>query len=74
MVESHITVVIPTYNGENVVAKSIESVLKQDYHNIRVIVIDDGSDDTTLKVLKKFEDSVKIIKNEKNSLYWIGLL
>ena len=42
-----VAVLIPAYNEEKVIVRTIRSVLKSDYENIRVIVIDDGSTDRT---------------------------
>jgi cellulose synthase/poly-beta-1,6-N-acetylglucosamine synthase-like glycosyltransferase len=45
-----IAVLIPAYNEEKVIAQTIHSVLRSDYKNLRVIVIDDGSLDNTCEV------------------------
>lgn len=50
---SKISVIIPTYNIEKYVAKSIKSVLKQTYKNIQVIVVDDKSTDSTYNICKR---------------------
>lgn len=49
-----ISVIIPTYNRETIVAKAIKSVLEQTYTNIQLIVVDDGSEDNTEAVVKSF--------------------
>lgn len=54
MVKDLVTVVIPVYNHEKYILSSIESVLSQDYSNIELIVINDGSTDGTDKVIKEF--------------------
>jgi len=41
-----VSVVIPVYNGATLLAKAIESALKQTYRNIEIIVVDDGSSDS----------------------------
>lgn len=67
MKKEKISVVIPTYNREKLIVRSIESVLKQTYKNIEVIVVDDASDDNTKKVVKKIKDErIKYIKLESN--------
>ena len=48
--EPRVAVLIPAYNEELVIARTIKSVLQSDYTNIRVIVIDDGSKDRTFDV------------------------
>jgi cellulose synthase/poly-beta-1,6-N-acetylglucosamine synthase-like glycosyltransferase/peptidoglycan/xylan/chitin deacetylase (PgdA/CDA1 family)/spore germination protein YaaH len=45
-----VAVLIPAYNEETVIARTIRSVLMSNYKNIRIIVIDDGSKDSTYKV------------------------
>ena len=45
-----VAVLIPAYNEEKVIARTIRSVLMSNYKNIRVIVIDDGSKDQTYKI------------------------
>ena len=45
-----VAVLIPAYNEETVIVRTIRSVLNSDYKNLRVIVIDDGSRDRTAEV------------------------
>ena len=47
-----IAVLIPAYNEEKVIVRTIRSVLNSDYDNLRVIVIDDGSSDNTFEVAR----------------------
>lgn len=51
--EPTVAVLIPAYNEEKVIARTIRSVLNSDYKNIRVIVIDDGSKDRTFDVARE---------------------
>jgi glycosyltransferase involved in cell wall biosynthesis len=52
-----VSVCIPTYNGAAFVAEAIESVLAQDGVDIEVVVVDDGSDDATLEIVRSVPDS-----------------
>lgn len=57
-----ISVIIPCYNNELYIGRSIESVLSQDYPNIEVIVVDDGSTDNSKEVIHNY--AVKYIYQE----------
>ena len=62
-----ISVIIPTYNREKLIVKSIKSVLRQTYSKIEIIVIDDGSTDNTEKEINKLKDKrIKYVKLSKN--------
>jgi len=52
-----VSVIIPVYNGEKTIGETIESVLKQTFTDFEVLVIDDGSQDSTLEVINKIQDS-----------------
>jgi glycosyltransferase involved in cell wall biosynthesis len=52
-----VSVIIPIYNGEKTIGETIESVLKQTFTDFEVLVIDDGSQDSTLEVINKIQDS-----------------
>jgi len=62
-----VSVVLPVYNREERVNKSLNSVLNQTYKNLQVIVVDDGSNDDTYDVLNKVKDRrVKIVRLKDN--------
>jgi len=48
-----VAVLIPAFNEEKVIVRTIRSVLNSDYHNLRIIVIDDGSRDHTFDVARQ---------------------
>ena len=53
---STVSIVIPVYNGAKTIARTLESILKQTYQDLEIIVINDGSKDNTLEVVAGFED------------------
>lgn len=65
-----VTVYMPTYNRVELLQRAVESVLKQDYRNIELIVVDDRSTDGTPEYLAKMakeDPRFKYFINEKNS-------
>lgn len=64
-----VSIVTPCYNGENYVHKLIESVLNQTYTSIQFIIVNDGSNDNTQKILESYEKSFKNNNIEYIHLY-----
>lgn len=61
---ARITVVTVVFNGENEIENTIKSVLSQDYPNIEYIIIDGGSVDRTLDIIRKYQSKVDYWKSE----------
>ncbi len=53
-----ITIITVVYNGADMIEKTIQSVINQNYSNIEYIVIDGGSDDGTVDIIKKYESRI----------------
>jgi glycosyltransferase involved in cell wall biosynthesis len=51
-----ISVIVPVYNGKKTIRETIESVLAQSFSDFELIVINDGSQDSTLAVLASIQD------------------
>jgi glycosyltransferase involved in cell wall biosynthesis len=62
-----VSIVMAVYNGEKFIEEAIESALTQSYENIELIIVNDGSTDSTREILDKITDErVKIIHLEQN--------
>lgn len=57
-----ISVILPVYNNEHFLPRSIDSVLEQSYSNIEVILVDDGSTDNSGKICNEYTKKDKRIK------------
>jgi glycosyltransferase involved in cell wall biosynthesis len=53
-----VTIITPAYNRANYLDETIQSILNQDYPNLEYIVLDDGSKDNTVEVLKKYRGRI----------------
>ncbi len=53
---SLVSIIIPVYNQEHYIADCLNSVLKQSYSNIEVLVVDDGSVDSSLDMLQRYAE------------------
>lgn len=63
-----ISIVMPVYNCEKYIAKSIDSILRQTYSNFELIIVNDGSTDDTNNILKQYANKDKriVIINQEN--------
>lgn len=66
MISPLITIYTVVYNDRKGVKKTIESVLDQSYKNIEYIIIDGGSKDGTLSVIKEYKDHIAYLISEKD--------
>ena len=62
---------MPAYNSEKFISRSIESIISQSYLNYELIIVDDGSNDSTkeiIKMHKKYNDKIKLISKSNSGL------
>jgi len=66
-----VSIAMATYNGEKFLSEQLDSIYKQTYKNIEVIVCDDCSTDTTINILEEYKQKygLKYYLNEKNLGY-----
>ena len=65
-----ISVIMPSYNVVNYIGECIESVIKQSFREIEILMIDAGSTDGTANVIRKFaeeDDRIRVVTSDKKS-------
>lgn len=66
-----LSVILPVYNGEKYLDAALNSILGQSFINFELIIIDDGSTDASLSILKKFKDldkRIRLVSRENKNL------
>ena len=67
--EDVVSIIMPTYNSEQTVVESIQSVLSQTYKNWELIIVDDRSTDNTWQVIQTYADkydNIRVYQNKEN--------
>lgn len=63
-----ISIVVPMYNAEKCIERCIKSVVKQNYKNLEMLIIDDGSNDNSAHIVKSYQDKYSwIIYHKKKN-------
>lgn len=66
-----ISVIIPVYNVEKTLKRCVDSVLKQSYANIEIILVDDGSTDSSIEICEQYAEifpNISVLHQENNGL------
>ena len=67
IVKGLVSVIMPAYNAEKTINRSLNSILEQSYSNFELFIIDDCSSDKTLQIINSYNDErIILIKNDKN--------
>lgn len=70
-----ISVCIPVYNAEEYIAECINSVLSQTFTNFELLIIDDGSTDDSLNIIKSYDDPrIRVLTGPHNYIDTLNLL
>lgn len=68
MSDTLVSIIIPTHNEGDVIARNLKAIRKQTYKNIEVIVVDDASTDNTVEIAKEFTKHVYARKRAERSV------
>ena len=68
-----ISIITVSFNSVKTIKDTIESILLQDYHNIEYIIIDAGSSDGTVKIIKSFGDKITYFTSESDHGIYDGM-
>lgn len=71
MKSQKISVIVPIYNLQDYIGKTVESIRNQTYRNLEIILVDDGSKDNTWSILQRLaeeDDRIKIIHKENGGV------
>lgn len=71
MIFPRISIIIPVYNRAHLISETLDSIIRQSYENWECIVVDDGSTDNTLEVVKEYENKDFRIKGFKRPQSYI---
>jgi glycosyltransferase involved in cell wall biosynthesis len=63
-----VTVILPVYNGENYLGCAIDSVLSQTFRDFELIIVDDGSIDSTPSLVKSYGDRVRYVRKDNGGV------
>ena len=69
MDKEKVSIIVPMYNAEKFIGKTIESVLSQTYENWEMLIMNDVSTDNSLAVVNEYakkDDRIKVVNTEKN--------
>lgn len=64
-----VSVIIPSFNSSKFIGETIESIIHQSHSNWELIIVDDGSEDNTVKIIQEFissESRIKLIQRNRN--------
>lgn len=67
--DNKISIIVPIYNAEKYLARCIESILRQTYRNLELVLVNDCTPDNSMKIAGSYaekDNRVKIVENKKN--------
>ena len=72
MEQLEVTIIIPAYNAEKFIKKSIDSCLNQTFQNFEIIIVNDGSTDDSYNIVKKIiNPKIRLFSNSNQGLSYL---
>lgn len=68
--EPLVSIIMPSYNSQTFIEKSIDAIIQQTYQNLELLITDDCSEDNTFEIIKKYEladERIKVFRSKSNS-------
>ena len=53
-----VSIIVPMYNSEKYIERCVKSLISQSYKNIEIVLVDDGSKDKTIEILKLYNETM----------------
>lgn len=67
--KNDVSIIVPIYNAEKYLKKCVDSLVNQTKKELEIILINDGSTDNTLKILKEYKDKrIKLFSNKNQGI------
>ena len=69
MTKSSLSVIMPNYNYANYIGEALNAILTQSFRPTEIIIVDDGSTDNSVAIIKEYMknySNIRLIQNEKN--------
>lgn len=63
---NRVAIVVPNWNGADLIQECIDSLLVQSYKNITIVVVENGSSDSSLEVLSEYKDRITVLSQKIN--------
>ena len=64
MITPRVSAIIPAYNAENTICSAIDSALAQDFSDLEVVVVNDGSTDSTRSIIEGYGSRITMVNQE----------
>lgn len=67
-VKSKVSTIIPAFNAERTIAETVDSALMQNFEGHEIVVVNDGSTDSTSAILSRYSDKIRVVNQENKGV------